>query len=110
MRVRPLLVVLAVAVAFGGGLASSRLLERSAQAQSSPLSSTVYIPADGLVFRTFEGRVAARLSYGPRGGVFELFDEHEQPSGGIHSGLSAPARIEAKPGGPPGSFEKDLGF
>jgi hypothetical protein len=96
-------VLLCVAAAFGAGFGSSRLLERDARAQVSPLSSTVYIPSDGLVFRTFDGHVAARLSYGAHGGVFEVFDEHEQPSAGVRSGtvLAGPGR--PLPGAVPGA-------
>jgi hypothetical protein len=111
MRVRPLLSVLAVAVTFAAGFASSRLLERNAQAQGSPLSSTVYIPSDGLVFRTFDGRVAAKLLYGPHGGVFEVFDEREQPSGIVRGGSSMTGRVGPKPVEVTGSVDaKDLGF
>ena len=109
MRVRPLLVALAAAALFGGGFASSHLLEHSAQAQVSPLSSTVYIPSDGLVFRTFDGRIAARLTYGHHGGVFELYDEREAPSAVVR-GPGAP-RVATPPASRPrGLDEPDLGF
>jgi len=80
MRLHPsLLLPVVVVCAFAGGLVSSKLLEREAKAQSAPFAATVYVPADGLAFRTFDGRVVARLSYGAHGGVFELYDDREQP-------------------------------
>jgi hypothetical protein len=74
------LAVLVVAASFGAGLASSRLLERDAFARAAPLASTIYVPSDGLAFRTFDGRVIARLSYGRHGGVFDLYDTDERPT------------------------------
>lgn len=75
--------VLAVLAAFAGGFASSHLFERSAQAQTAPLASTIYVPVDGLAFRTFDGRVIARLSYDRHGGVFDVYNGDERPSAGL---------------------------
>jgi hypothetical protein len=111
MRVRPFPTTLAIAVTFAAGFASSRLLERNAQAQASPLSSTVYIPSDGLVFRTFDGRVAAKLLYGPHGGVFEVYDEREQPSGIVRGGSTFSGHVGSTPVEKTGAVDpKDLGF
>jgi hypothetical protein len=77
---RPAVVVMAAVCAFAGGLVSSRVFERSARAQQAPLASTIYVPSDGLAFRTFDGHVVARLSYDDHGGVLELYDEHERPA------------------------------
>jgi hypothetical protein len=60
-------------VAFVGGLLASGV----SHARSSPLASTIYVPADGLVFRTFDGHVVAKLSHDARGGALEVFDEQE---------------------------------
>jgi hypothetical protein len=78
MRVRGLLVISAIAVGFSGGVVTSRLLERDARAQSIPFAATVYVPSDGLAFRTFDGHVVARLSYDAHGGIFEVYDEGER--------------------------------
>jgi hypothetical protein len=83
--------LVAVAIAFGSGLAASRLLEREALAQSGASSSTVFVPADGLAFRAFDGRIVAKLSYDSQGGTFELYDDGQQPAASFRtsSGPSA---------------------
>jgi hypothetical protein len=70
----PLAVPVAV-VAFVAGLCASG----TSHAQSNPFASTIYVPADGLVFRTFDGHVIAKLSHDAHGGALEVFDEHERP-------------------------------
>jgi hypothetical protein len=80
MRLRPpVIVALIVSSAVAVGFASSGMLERAAVAQRASSGSTIYIPPDGLTFRTFDGRAVARLSYDDSGGVLELYDEHEKP-------------------------------
>ncbi len=61
--------LLAAGIGFGAGA-----LQREAHAQSVA-TSTIYVPAGGLVFRAADGTPIARLSRGPRGGSFELFDD-----------------------------------
>ncbi len=105
------LVVFTLLLVFVAGFASSRFLERNAHAQTAPFASTVYVPADGLAFRTFEGRVIARLSYDRRGGTFDLYDGDEHPSSTVREGalLAAPP----PPRGPTSSAKAnaiDLGF
>jgi hypothetical protein len=92
MRLRPPAAVLLAAVcAFAGGLVSSHLFERSARAQQASLASTIYVPSDGLAFRSFDGHIVAKLSYDEHGGVLELYDEHEKPSSRIRGNqLSSP--------------------
>jgi hypothetical protein len=80
MRLRLPLVLVAAALVFAGGVLSSGLFLRDARAQTAPFAATLYVPSDGIAFRSFEGRVVARLSYDAHGGVIELYDEHEQPS------------------------------
>lgn len=74
---------LAASVGFGAGA-----LQREAHAQSIA-TSTIYVPAGGLVFRAADGTPIARLSRGPHGGSFELFDdrgeEHAAPAPGSGS-------------------------
>jgi hypothetical protein len=114
MHVRSPFAILALAVAFGGGLASSRLLEREASAQSPQQTAAVYVPAEGLAFRALDGRVVARLSYDGHGGHFQLYDQHERPSVALRPGFAddstpAPAPIPvAIPLGPAGG--PDLGY
>ncbi len=76
---------------------SSLFSVADAHAQSSALASTIYVPSDGLAFRTFDGHVIAKISYDSHGGVLELYDEHERPatsfrtSGALLKGGGAPA-------------------
>lgn len=56
-------------IGFGAGV-----LQRDARAQAIA-TSTIYVPAGGLVFRAADGTPIARLSRGPHGGSFELFDD-----------------------------------
>ena len=70
---------LTVVAAFSAGILASSVV-RNASAQSFSFAATIYVPSDGLAFRTFDGRVLARLSHDEHGGVMELFDEHEQPA------------------------------
>ncbi len=84
------LAVLTLLGAFAGGFVSSQLLERSAHALSVPLASTVYVPADGLAFRTFDGHIFARLSYNARGGVFDVYDGQERPAIGVRADMLVP--------------------
>jgi hypothetical protein len=67
-------VVLAFGIGFGAGA-----LQREAHAQSIA-AATIYVPAGGLVFRAADGTPLARLSHGPHGGDFEIFDDR----GGTH--------------------------
>jgi hypothetical protein len=112
----PLSVALPVVVtAFLCGLLASRFFVPEAHAQSSALASTIYVPSDGLVFRTFDGHVIAKLSHDARGGVLELFDAHEHPSAAIRSdGLGAPRAVAGAPVAAPTDTTKpvreDLGF
>jgi hypothetical protein len=100
MRVRvPTAVVTLVAV-FAAGAASTRLarlFERDAEAQSARQPASVYVPAEGLAFRSLEGRIVARLSYDARGGSFEVYDNHERPAGALRAGFASEALPAAIP-------------
>jgi hypothetical protein len=61
--------IVAGGIGFGAGA-----LQREARAQSIA-TSTIYVPAGGLLFRAADGTPIARLSRGPHGGSFELFDD-----------------------------------
>lgn len=111
---RPVAVAVALAVAFTCGLATSLVgLVRDAHAQAAPFAATVYVPSDGLAFRTFDGRVVARLSYDAHGGIFELYDDHEQPAVRVR-GEPVPGAVgaprAATPPAPPVKRPEDFGF
>jgi hypothetical protein len=100
MQVRVPIAVLVLAVAFAAGLASSRLgVEREARAQQA--GAAVYVPPEGLAFRSPDGRLIARLAYDTRGGIFEVYDRRERPSGSLRAGFMADA--PARPAMPPGT-------
>ncbi len=79
------------AVTLACGAASS---QRDVCAQS-PAASTVYVPAEGLVFRDADGRPLARVVRGPHGGALELYDDRAL---GWDSQSPAPARERPGPG------------
>ena len=97
MHVRLPFAFLALGVAFGIGLVSSRLIEREARAQSRQQTAAVYVPAEGLAFRALDGRVVARLSYDGHGGNFEVYDQHERPSVALRPGYVAETTRPAAP-------------
>jgi hypothetical protein len=106
---RPALVAVALLVTFAAGAALTKLTERPAQAYATPITSTLYVPSDGLAFRTFEGHVIARLSYDDRGGLIVLYDRNERPSNVLHAdALQSQSFLRA----PPTSIARtvDLGF
>jgi hypothetical protein len=81
--------VLGLAVACGIGFGAGAL-QREAHAQSIA-TSTIYVPAGGLVFRAADGTPLARLSRGPHGGSFEVFDDRGEQR-------AAPARDDGSKG------------
>jgi hypothetical protein len=58
--------------AFGAGVAAGHM-ERTARADLVP-PGTVYVPTEGLVFRSTDGRAIARLGYDAHGGFFDLYE------------------------------------
>ena len=96
---RPQYLVLASLTCFAAGVASAQLLEHTAHAQTAPFASTFYVPTDGLAFRSFDGRVIARLSYDRGGGVFEVYNADEHPSSSMRSDAVPPP--PAPPVAPP---------
>jgi hypothetical protein len=74
--------LLGMMVACGIGFGAGALREAHAQ---SIATSTIYVPAGGLVFRAADGTPLARLSRGPHGGSFEVFDDRGE-------GRAAPTR------------------
>jgi len=67
---------------------------REARAEAGATISTVYVPPDGVVFRTLDGHPVARLSRAAAGGVLELYDIEDQPTG--RYGAAAPALVKPK--------------
>jgi hypothetical protein len=105
------LVALAVVTGLVAGFASSRVFERTARAQSAPFASTIYVPTDGLAFRSFDGRVIARLWYDHRGGALDLYDSDERPSAGLRVDANVPVVVTTQPSAERrGSGRIDLGF
>jgi hypothetical protein len=70
------LLVLAGGLLVGAWL--QQVLQRDARAQVSSVAATSYVPSDGLVFRSFDGRPLMRLTRDGRGGNLELYYEHEE--------------------------------
>ena len=85
----------AMAVAFGGGWVLART-PSVARADTVPVGSTVYIPAEGLSFRTIDGHLVAKLSRNASGGVFELVDDKEAGIVRLSVG-SGSARVSSRP-------------
>ena|ERR1700730_14366102 len=73
---RALAFAIAGVVTFAAGALSQRLWLRDARAQATSAASTIFVPWEGLVFRTPDGRAIARLSRDANGGVLELYDDH----------------------------------
>ncbi|MGH7439755.1 MAG: hypothetical protein ACRENE_29035 [Polyangiaceae bacterium] len=97
MALSRLPLVLSVGVAcFAAGFVSSHLFERSAGAASATVTPGVYVPPEGLVFRTYDGHIVARLGYDFRGGHFDVYDRNERPvaqlkaDGNVDPGLARP--------------------
>jgi hypothetical protein len=92
MTFRPSFAAFALlACAFVGGFASAKLLEGTAHAGPPAFASTMYIPSDGLAFRTFDGHLVARLSYNTRGGVLDVYDNREHPAISVRADMLRPA-------------------
>jgi hypothetical protein len=81
-------VVFALGIGFGAGA-----LQREARAQSTA-TSTIYVPAGGLVFRAADGTPLARLSRGPHGGDFEIFDDRAEPRPAPASKVGAKSYVQ----------------
>ena len=97
MRLSFSLTVPVVLSAFACGLLLSRVSPPEARAQSSALASTIYVPSDGLAFRTFDGHVIAKLSYDAHGGILEVFDEHERTATSLRADALGATRASVTP-------------
>ena len=99
MKVRLPVALLVLVGAFAGGMVASRIGEREAKAQAA--GAAVYVPPEGLSFRSPDGRLIARLAYDSRGGFFEVYDRRERPSASLRSGFVA--EVPPRPAGLPGA-------
>ena len=89
---RTKLVGVALASALGGALVSHAVWTREAQAQGTTTISTIYVPVDGVIFRSFDGRPIARLSRDVHGGLLEVYDDHDEATVRVSSGTFAPLK------------------
>jgi hypothetical protein len=115
MATRKSLTALALAAAFGAGLLTSHVFEREAKAQKSATTSAVFVPSDGLAFRTLDGRLIAKLAYDGRGGFLEVYDELGRPAASLRragvSAATAPASAPAPAANASNAaVELDLGY
>jgi hypothetical protein len=92
----PAFLVVTIA-AFASGLAFEHLSPREARAQTISSLSTIYVPSDGLVFRTVDGRPIARLSRDVHGGFLELYDDRQEGVARFSSGALGPTRSAREP-------------
>jgi hypothetical protein len=102
--------------AFSGGLVSGAVWHgREAHAQERPVTTTINVGPQGLVFRGPEGKAIARLSADPvQGGVFELFNAQELPGArmraAVFTGTVDVLPSAAPAGGGTPAIARDLGF
>jgi hypothetical protein len=106
----------------GGALSGRVFAPREALAQGRPLTTTINVGQQGLLFRGPDGRVIARLSSDPtQGGVFELFNANEQPGARLRASAltgtldvfpsSAPVAPPSLPSvSPSPAISRDMGF
>src|SRR5579872_805804 len=107
-RSRLKLFALAMAAGVAGAAMFQALSSHVARAQPQSSISTIYVPADGLLFRSLDGRPIARLTRDVNGGLLELYDERDEPatrlsSADLHGGL----RVNAPPTTPARVFTLD---
>jgi len=87
MRPRLAIATVALVATFFGGALTSHLIEGQAQAKAAAQPASVFVPPEGLAFRTLDGRIIARVSYDARGGFIEVYDNNERPTGTLRSGF-----------------------
>jgi len=102
-------------VAFAGGAAGSLVSSGVGQARADASAITVPVPSQGVVFRTPEGRIVARLRSEASGGVFELFDARGQAAVRLRATASGGAVELARVTGvrfaaPPAGATDDSGY
>ena len=70
--------MLVLLTTFAAGAATQRGLIGQARAAAVSSTPTIYVPAEGLVFRSPDGTPIARISRDARGGVIEIYDDHQR--------------------------------
>jgi hypothetical protein len=110
---------------FGGALSGRVFAPREALAQGRPLTTTINVGQQGLLFRAADGRVIARLSSDPtQGGVFELYNASERPGARLRAGaltgtldvypsaapIAPPTIQPIAPGAASPAIARDMGF
>jgi hypothetical protein len=104
---------------FGGALSGRVFAPREALAQSRPLTTTINVGLQGLLFRDADGRVIARLSSDPmQGGIFELYNANEKPGARLRASaltgtldvFPSAAPIQPPPLAPAPAIARDMGF
>ena len=89
-RTRVLVSSVALTAAFAAGMGLRGLSPRSAHAEPMTVVSTVYVPAEGIVFRATDGKAIAKLSRDAHGGFLELYDDSQDVGVRLSSGVSRP--------------------
>ena len=67
------------------------LFRRTAHAEPITIVSTVYVPAEGIVFRATDGKPIAKLSRDAHGGFLELYDDSQDVGVRLSSAGGRPA-------------------
>jgi hypothetical protein len=79
-----LLAALVTVSGFAGGIVAGRV--SSAKADARPTTAFINVPSEGLYFRGPDGKIIARLAGESGGGVFELYNDKEQPASRMKAG------------------------
>jgi hypothetical protein len=99
-----------IAIGLGVALLSvvtTCLLHPARASAQSALSASIAVPLEGLFFRAPDGRVLARLSSGPDGSVFELYDAQGRPTTAVRGGTFSPP-MRRSSGWTPGELSEGL--
>jgi len=94
---RKLALPIGIGFAFLAGVVSHHLWPRDAHAQAMLSVSTIYVPPDGLVFRSLDGKPIAKLSRTGRGALFELYDDAQETSARSSHGAIGTPRPSREP-------------
>jgi hypothetical protein len=93
---------------FAGGFAVHPMFAREARADSRASTPTIYVPADGLVFRSPDGKPIARVSRDAHGGTFELYDDGSGAFVPVLEGRATSHELQSNPYVEKGSGPYDL--
>jgi hypothetical protein len=96
---RPLLsrtFLVAILAALAGGVVSHHLWPRAAHADVTSSTSAIYVPWEGLVFRTPDGKAIARLSRDAHGGLLELYNDRQEEAARLSGGAISASHPAAR--------------